>query len=160
MTSTIAALLVLATSLGPAPVLQLPVVRKLTLTNGLRVWVLEQHEVPIVQTNLVVLSGASADVPGQFGAASMSAAMLDEGAAGKAALAVADSVEFLGAQLSTSAGFDSSAVRMSAPAAKLREALDLLADVAFAPSMTKVPATWLVRPAPSVSKPNNTSLTR
>ena len=120
-------------ALGPAPVLQLPVVQKLTLTNGLRVWVLEQHEVPIVQTNLVVLSGASADVPGQFGAASMTAAMLDEGAAGKAALAVADSVEFLGAQLSTSAGFDSSAVRMSAPAAKLREALDLLADVAFAP---------------------------
>ena len=39
--------------------------------------------------------------PGQFGAASMTAAMLDEGAAGKAALALADSVEFLGAQLST-----------------------------------------------------------
>ncbi len=120
-------------ALGPAPELKLPAVQKLTLANGLRVWVLEQHEVPIVQANLVVLSGASADVPGQFGAASMTAAMLDEGAAGKAALAVADSVEFLGAQLSTGAGFDASAVRLSTPAAKLREALDLLADVAFAP---------------------------
>ncbi len=86
-----------------------------------------------MQANLVVLSGASADVPGQFGAASMTAAMLDEGAAGKAALAVADSVEFLGAQLSTSAGFDASVVRLSTPAAKLRESLDLLADVAFRP---------------------------
>ncbi|MCC6991034.1 MAG: insulinase family protein [Acidobacteria bacterium] len=120
-------------ALGPAPVLKLPAVQKLTLANGLRVWVLEQHEVPIVQANLVVLSGASADVPGQFGAASMTAAMLDEGAAGKATLAIADSVEFLGAQLSTSAGFDSSTVRLSVPAAKLREGLDLLADVAFAP---------------------------
>ncbi len=120
-------------TLGAAPALNLPVVQKLTLANGLRVWVLEQHEVPIVQANLVVLSGASAELPGQFGGASFTAGMLVEGAAGKAALAVADSVEFLGAQLSTSAGFDSSTVRMSTPAAKLREALDLLADVALAP---------------------------
>ena len=118
---------------GPATTLTLPAVQTLTLANGLRVWVLEHHEVPLVQANLVVMSGASADVPGQFGAASMTAAMLDEGAAGKAALAVADSVEFLGAQLSTSAGFDASVVRLSTPAAKLRESLDLLADVAFRP---------------------------
>lgn len=129
-------------ALGPAPVLKLPAVQKLTLANGLRVWVLEQHEVPIVQANLVVLSGASSDVPGQFGVASMTAAMLDEGAAGKAALAVADEVEFLGAQLATTAGFDSSAVRMSVPAAKLKPALDILADVAFAPDF---PATELDR---------------
>ncbi len=120
-------------TLGPAPVLTLPAVQKLTLVNGLRVWVLEQHEVPLVQANLVVLSGASSDVPGQFGVASMTAAMLDEGAAGKASLAVADAIEFLGAQLSTTAGFDASVVRLSTPATKLREALDLLADVAFAP---------------------------
>jgi predicted Zn-dependent peptidase len=120
-------------ALGPPPSLTLPPVQKLTLANGLRVWVLEHHEVPLVQANLVVLSGAGADVPGQFGAASMTAAMLDEGAAGKAALALADSVEFLGAQLSTAASFDASVVRMSTPAARLADALGLLADVALAP---------------------------
>lgn len=118
---------------GPAPALTLPQVQKLTLGNGLRVWLLEHHEVPLVQANLVVLSGASADVPGQFGAASMTAAMLDEGAAGKAALALADEVEFLGAQLSTGASFDASVVRMSTPAAKLSDALGLLAQVALTP---------------------------
>ena len=114
-------------SLGPAPALKLPAVQKFTLGNGLRLWLLENHEVPLVQANLVVLSGAAADVPGQFGAASMTAAMLDEGAAGKAALALADEVEFLGAQLSTAASFDASVVRMSTPAAKLADALGLLA---------------------------------
>ena len=118
---------------GPTPSLTLPAVQKFTLANGLRVWVLEQHEVPIVQANLVVMSGASADVPGQFGAASMTAAMLDEGAAGKAALALADEVEFLGAQLSTSASFDASAVRLSTPAARLGDALGLMAQVALTP---------------------------
>ncbi len=121
-------------ALGPAPTLKLPALQKLTLANGLRVWVLEQHEVPLVQANLVILSGASADVPGQFGAASMAAAMLDEGAGSMNALALADTVEFLGAQLSTSAGFDASVARISTPAARLREALDVLADVALAPT--------------------------
>ncbi len=118
---------------GPTPALTLPAVEKFTLANGLRVWLLEQHEVPLVQANLVVLSGASADVPGQFGAASMTAAMLDEGAAGKAALALADEVEFLGATCSTTASFDASTVRMSTPAAKLGDALALMAAVALAP---------------------------
>lgn len=118
---------------GPTPALTLPAPQKFTLANGLRVWLLEQHEVPLVQANLVVLSGASADVPGQFGAAAMTAAMLDEGAAGKAALAIADEVEFLGATLSTSASFDASAVRLSTPAAKLGEALGLMAAVALTP---------------------------
>jgi zinc protease len=118
---------------GPTPALTLPAVQKLTLGNGLRVWVLEHHEVPLVQANLVVLSGASADVPGQFGAASLTAAMLDEGAAGKAALALADEVEFLGATLTTSASFDASMVRLSTPAARLNEALGLMAAVALSP---------------------------
>lgn len=118
---------------GPAPELKLPPIQKFTLGNGLRVWLLEQHEVPLVQANLVVLSGASADVPGQFGAASMTAAMLDEGAAGKAALALADEIEFLGATLSTSASFDASAVRLSTPASKLGDAMTLMAQVALTP---------------------------
>ncbi len=118
---------------GPTPTLTLPAAQKFTLGNGLRVWLLEQHEVPLVQANLVVLSGASADVPGQFGAAAMTAAMLDEGAAGKAALALADEVEFLGATLSTTASFDASTVRLSTPAAKLGEALGLMAAVALTP---------------------------
>lgn len=118
---------------GAAPELRLPPIQKFTLGNGLRVWVLEQHEVPLVQANLVVLSGASADVPGQFGTASMTAAMLDEGAAGKAALALADEIEFLGATLSTSASFDASAVRLSTPATKLADAMTLMAQVALTP---------------------------
>lgn len=118
---------------GPAPELKLPPIQRFTLGNGLRVWLLEQHEVPLVQANLVVLSGAAADVPGQFGAASMTAAMLDEGAAGKAALALAEEIEFLGATVSTSASFDASAVRLSTPAARLGDAMALMAQVALTP---------------------------
>ena len=59
--------------------------------------------------------------------------MLDEGAAGKAALALADEVEFLGAQLTTGASFDASVVRLIDAGGEAGRGAGLLADVAFAP---------------------------
>ena len=42
---------------GPAPALRLPAIQKRRLSNGLPVWVVELHEVPVVQVNLVVVRG-------------------------------------------------------------------------------------------------------
>ena len=41
-------------ALGPTPRLTLPPIEKRTLSNGLPVWLVEAHEVPLVQVNLVV----------------------------------------------------------------------------------------------------------
>jgi zinc protease len=116
------------------PALRLPPVQKHTLSNGLAVWVIEQHEVPIAQVNLIVRAGATADPAGKYGIASMTANMLDEGAGNRSALELADAVDFLGAQLATLSTFDFSAVRLSTPVAKLGDALSLMADVVIRPS--------------------------
>jgi zinc protease len=116
------------------PALKLPPVQKRTLANGLAVWVIEQHEVPIAQLNLIVRAGSSADPAGKYGVASMTANMLDEGADNKTALELADAIEFVGAQLGTASTFDASAVRMSAPVSKLADALPLMADVVIRPT--------------------------
>ena len=65
---------------GPPPALKLPPIQKQKLSNGLAVWIVEQHEVPLAQVNLIVRAGSAADPAGKFGVASMTAAMLDEGA--------------------------------------------------------------------------------
>ena len=119
---------------GPPPALKLPPIQKQTLSNGLAVWIVEQHEVPLVQVNLIVKAGSAADPAGKYGVGSMTAAMLDEGAGGKSSLELADAVEFLGAQLSTSSTFDYSAVRLSVPVARLADALPLMADVVQRPT--------------------------
>ena len=59
--------------------------------------------------------------------------MLDEGAGGKDALALADAVDFLGAKISAAASWDASTVRLRVPVARLDDALALLADVALRP---------------------------
>src|SRR5690606_8569241 len=75
-----------------------------------------------------------ADPAGKYGVASMTANMLDEGAGSRSALELADAIEFLGAQLTTSSTFDASAVRLSTPVSKLGDALPLMADVVIRPS--------------------------
>lgn len=116
------------------PALKLPPVQKQKLSNGLEVWVVEQHEVPMVQLNLIVRAGSGADPAGRYGLASMTANMLDEGAGGKSALELADAVEFLGAQLGITSTFDYSAVRLSTPISRLDDALSLMADVVMRPT--------------------------
>ena len=119
---------------GPAPALRLPAVQKRALSNGLPVWVVELNKVPVVQVNLLVFGGGNADPAGKLGVASMTAGMLDEGAAGRSALEIADAIDYLGATLGTTSSFDSSAVRLWVPVARLAEALPVMADVALRPT--------------------------
>ena len=120
--------------LGPAPSLKLPTIQKQRLSNGLAVWIVEHHEVPLAQINLIVRSGSAADPIGKYGVGSLTAAMLDEGAGTRSSLDLADAIEFLGANLSTSSSFDASSIRMSVPVSKLAEALPLMSDIALRPS--------------------------
>jgi zinc protease len=119
---------------GPTPTLHLPLIHKKTLSNGLPVWVVELHKVPVVQVTLLVHAGASADPDGKFGVASLTAAMLDEGAGSRAALEIADAFDDLGASLNTSCGFDASAVSLWVPVARLAGALPIMVDVATRPT--------------------------
>jgi predicted Zn-dependent peptidase len=119
---------------GPPPTLKLPAIQKRMLSNGLPVWIVERHEVPVVHVNLVVLSGTGDDPAGKFGVASLTAALLTEGAGSRSALQIADAVDFLGADLVTSSNSDGSAVRLNVPVARLANALPIMADVAMRPT--------------------------
>lgn len=119
---------------GPAPVFTPPPVVKLALSNGLPVWIVEMHEVPVAQVSLVIRAGSGADPAGRFGVASLTADMLDEGAGTRSALEIADAVDFLGADLSTASSFDSSSVGLHVPAARLAQGLEVMADVALRPT--------------------------
>ena len=122
---------------GSAPTLKLPAIQKRQLSNGLPVWIVELHEVPVVQVNLVVSSGSADDPAGKYGVASMTADMLENGAGARSALDIADAIDFLGASLATSSGSDSTAVRLHVPVGRLTDALPIMADVALKPAFPK-----------------------
>ena len=122
---------------GQAPTLKLPAIEKRQLSNGIPVWFVELHEVPVVQVNLVVMSGSGDDPVGAYGISSFTTAMLEEGAGSRSALEIADAVDFLGASLSATSGSDSSAVRLHVPVSRLADALPIMADVALRPTFPK-----------------------
>jgi predicted Zn-dependent peptidase len=120
--------------LGAPPRLDLPDIQRFTLGNGLSVFLMESHRVPLVQAVLVVEAGAVNEPAGSEGLASMTAAMLDEGAGSRNALEIADAIDFLGATLATNAGQHTTVVSLHTPLSKLPEALPIMADVALRPT--------------------------
>jgi zinc protease len=119
---------------GPPPALRLPAIQKRQLSNGLPVWMVELHEVPVAQINLIAFSGSAADPAGKFAVTSLTTAMLEEGAGSRSALQIADAIDFLGADLVTGSTYDASAVRLHVPVARVSDALAIMADVALRPT--------------------------
>ena len=118
---------------GSSPSLT-PVILKRQLSNGLPVWIVEQHELPVVQMSLQVLTGTDADPTGRYGIASLTSAMLTAGAGSRSAVEIADALDVLLANLSASSGVDSSFLQLYVPVGRLADALPLMADVAQRPT--------------------------
>ena len=114
-----------------------PAIQKQKLSNGLPVWIVELHEVPVAQVNLVIFSGSASEPGRKFGVSSLTAAMLEQGAGSRSALEIADAVDYLGADLSSGSGYDSSVLRLHVPVARLSDALPIMADVALRPTFPK-----------------------
>lgn len=120
--------------LGTPPSLTLPQMQKATLSNGIRVVVMEKHGVPVVQLNLMLRAGAALEPQDKIGLASLTAAMLKEGAGDKSSLELADAIDYLGATIGTSADNQSLWAFLHTPLSKFDEAFSLFADIVLKPT--------------------------
>jgi predicted Zn-dependent peptidase len=122
---------------GPAPELRLPEQKKLVLSNGLRVRLVEYRRLPIVALNLVVDAGSARDPRRLPGLASFTAAMLTEGTKTRSATRISDEAGFLGASIGAGAGVDSGSLSGATLARHLPRFLELFADVAMNPAFPR-----------------------
>lgn len=120
-------------AVGRAPAVALPPLREFTLANGLDVLLMEKRDLPLVQLNLILDAGGVRDDAERAGLASLTAAMLDEGAAGMSALEIADALERLGARFAIGADAHAATVSLRAPSPLLEEAVAVMADVVLRP---------------------------
>ena len=114
--------------------LQLPTMVERTLPNGLRLVIVEQHELPVVDAQLVIRTGTEADPAGKAGLATLTANMLDEGAGSLDALALAEEIGFLAVRLGTFAALEQSTVSLHSTRTTLDSAMALMADVVLRPT--------------------------
>ncbi|WP_417658921.1 M16 family metallopeptidase [Pseudidiomarina sp.] len=116
-------------AVGDLPKLELPALNTFTLSNGLEVALAERHDVPTVQMALMFDSGYASDFGGKVGTASFAMSMLREGTSSRTSQDIAEQLETLGTNLSTSASIDSSRISMDSLVSNLAPSLDIFADV-------------------------------
>ena len=119
---------------GPAPKAGLPGHIERTLSNGLKVFVIESDRQPTVTFRLQVKSGATYDGPGKAGLTSFAATLLDRGTKRRTAAQFAQELDFLGARFGASADEDYTAVSASGLVKFLPKILDLFADAVLHPA--------------------------
>ena len=120
--------------LGPPPRVALPPILTRELPNGLKLLIVEHHELPLADFVLLVGSGSTTDPASKTGVANLTATMLREGTTTRKSLDIADQIAYLGINLSPSSSWESSTLSLHTPTAQLDSALALFADVALRPS--------------------------
>jgi zinc protease len=113
-----------------------PKIQQWTLDNGVRVYFVETHELPMLQIRAVFDAGASRDPANRAGLARLTSAMLDEGAGDLTADDIASRFEGLGAEFGAGVDRDMATVdlRSLSDSALLDPALDLFSKILSAPS--------------------------
>jgi zinc protease len=108
-------------------------IQEFRLRNGLRVWLVEHHALPLTVFHLVIPAGADADPPGLAGLASLTADTLETGTRSMDMYAIADRLEYSGASIQSQATYDGSTLFASMLKKHLDPVLEVLAELLEAP---------------------------
>lgn len=119
---------------GPRRDVAFPDVARATLPNGLEVNTVEWHQLPVVYIRLVVRSGGETDPARLPGLSDLVAQMLREGTKRRSSAELAEAIEFLGADMSTSADEENVQLVFRAMRTHLAEAMQIVAEVATEPA--------------------------
>jgi predicted Zn-dependent peptidase len=120
--------------LGAPPALRVPPITTRQLPNGMKIVVIEQHELPIADIILQVRTGGEADPANRTGTAALTSALITEGTTTRSALQVADQAAYLGVHLGAASGWEQSTLSLHTPTAQLDSAMALFADVLLHPA--------------------------
>ena len=111
---------------------KLPKYEKFTLKNGLTVYLMEQHEVPMVNVSVILPAGAIYDGQ-QYGLASLTATALKHGTKSMSKSVLEEELDFIGASLNTYASKESAGLSAKFAAKDADKVLSIVRDVLISP---------------------------
>ena len=116
---------------------KLPEYEKYTLPNGLTLYLMEQHEVPLIYVNAIFPAGAVWDGV-QNGLAALTADALLFGSKNYSKDQIEQSFDFLGASISANAGTEAAKVSMSFKKDDFEKLFPIFADIIKNPSFPQL----------------------
>lgn len=112
---------------------KLPACEKTILENGITLYLMEQHEVPLIYVSAVFPAGAIWD-DGQSGLAAFTAEALLFGSKNYTKQQIEETFDYLGATISSYAGKESAVIKMSCKKTDLDKLLPIFVDVMTHPA--------------------------
>jgi len=115
--------------------IEIPEVRQVTLANGMRLFLLEDHELPLVNVSVRIRTGSLYEPAGKIGLASITGEVMRTG--GTESMTgdeIDEELEAIAALVETSIGLNSASASMSVLERDLDKGLSILADVLMNPA--------------------------
>jgi len=114
-----------------------PRIQIFKLENGLTVYFVERHNLPILRLNIVSESGSKFDQPAKKGLANLFSMMIDEGAGKYSALELSDEFELLGSNFDIRCNSDCIYFSLRTLKENYEKSLSLLAAIITSPRLLK-----------------------
>ncbi len=114
---------------GPPVTVHLPVPETFTLANGLKVYVVPQHSLPVVSASLVTRAGSENNPADKAGLASLTAQVMAEATTTRNLSELASAQERLGTNIRVGASMDGATTSMTLLTNYIGKGMDLFADV-------------------------------
>ena len=118
---------------GKAPEITVPNVWEQALPSGLRVYGIENNEVPLVQVSMVIRGGLLLEQPDKTGVSNLLAEMMTKGTQTKTTAQLEEAIEKLGAAISVNAGEEDITVRVSTLARNYGKVIALVQEILLEP---------------------------
>jgi zinc protease len=114
---------------GAPPAVHLPVPSTFTLENGLKVYLVEDHALPILSASFVSRAGSETNPQDKGGLATLTAETMGDGTESRDLKKLADDEELVGVRISPGASMDGSSAGMSMLTSNTDHGIELLSDV-------------------------------
>ncbi len=123
---------------GESPETPVPAVWEKKLNKGLKVFGIENNEVPLVSFNLIIEGGMLLDYPDKVGVANLVGQMLNKGTQNRTPAELEEAIKELGARIRFSSGRENLSVSVSCMAKNYTETLNLLEEMMFEPRWDQI----------------------
>ncbi len=118
---------------GPDPSITLPAIWKSEAPNGMKLYGIGQHELPLVTYSIVIEGGHMLDDPAKPGVARFTASMLNEGTKNRTPEQLEEEIQLLGATINISCSDERITVSVNTLARNFEKTLSLVQEMLLEP---------------------------
>jgi len=122
---------------GPPVMVHLPVPQTFTLANGLKVYVVPDHALPVLSASVVSRAGSESNPEGKAGLATLTAQTMGEATTSMDMKALADAQERIGTRIGVAASMDGASGSMTVLSNHAHEGMKLFSDVIESPALNE-----------------------